>query len=125
MKELLLPVTVALLAATVPAVAAQPGAGPAAASAEVRIPFPAYGAVRNFRPDGDSVVYFEGRRRQWYRAQLDGPCLNLFAAQRLGFDTRHGNYLDNTTTLVVGGERCRIVSLIRAESPPPRRRPLG
>ena len=48
---------------------------------------------------------------------------NLPAALRLGFDTRfNGNTLDNSSTLLVEGERCRIASLTQADGPPPRRR---
>ena len=122
MKELLLPVA-ALLAAIVPAFA-DAAHGPAAAPAEqVRIPFASFGAIRNFRPVGDDVVYLQGTHRRWYRAELNGPCINLNSALRIGFDTRYnGNTLDNTSTLIVGGEPCRIMSLTRADGPPPRRR---
>jgi hypothetical protein len=117
MKELLLPVTAALLAAAVPAMAA-----PAPQSEQVRIPFASFGSIRNFRPVGDDVVYLEGTHRRWYRAELNGPCINLPAALQIRFDTRFsGDTLDNTSTLIVGGEPCRITSLTRADGPPPRR----
>ncbi len=124
MKELLLPVTAAFLAAAAPAMAS-PSASPSqpAAPEEVRIPFVTFGSIRNFRPVGDDVVYLEGTHRRWYRAQLNGPCIALPAALRIGFDTRYnGNTLDNSSTLIVEGERCRISSLTRADGPPPRRR---
>jgi hypothetical protein len=121
MKELLLPVTAALLAAAVPATAGPPAAK-ASAPEQVRIPFASFGAIRNFRPVGDDVVYLEGTHRRWYRAELNGPCINLPAALRIGFDTRfNGNTLDNSSTLLVEGEACRISSLTRADGPPPRR----
>ena len=117
MKELLLPVTAAFLAAAVPAFA-----GPAPQQEQVRIPFSSFGAIRNFRSAGDDVVYLEGTHRRWYRAELNGPCLNLRSALRIGFDTRfNGDTLDNTSTLLVEGEHCRITSLTRAGGPPPRR----
>ena len=116
MKAVLLP---DLLAAAIPAAAAPPAAPQ---SEEVRIPFVAFGAIRNFRNEGDTIVYFEGRRRQWYRATLFGPCYNLPHALRLGFDTRYGDVLDNSTTLLVDGEPCRIQSLVRSDPPPRRRR---
>jgi hypothetical protein len=122
MKELLLPVSAAFLAAAVPALAVQPAPARAPAREEVRIPFASFGAIRNFRPVGDDVVYLEGTHRRWYRAELNGPCINLPAALSIGFDTRfNGNTLDNSSTLLVGGERCRITSLTRADGPPPRR----
>jgi len=121
MKQLLLPVTAALLAAAVPAVA-----GPSAPSApqpeQVRIPLASF-TIRGFHPDGDDVVYLEGTRRQWYRAELAPRCWELQSAIRIALDTRfNGNMLDNSSSLIVGRERCRIVSLTRADGPPPRRR---
>jgi hypothetical protein len=124
MKKLLLPVSAAFLAAAVPAMATPSAAQTAGAPAaeQVRIPFASFGAIRNFRPVGDDVVYLQGTHRRWYRAELNGPCINLPAALSLGFDTRfNGNTLDNSSTLIVGGERCRITSLTRADGPPPRR----
>jgi Family of unknown function (DUF6491) len=122
MKTMLLPVAAALLAATVPALASPSEPQRAVAREEVRIPFASFGAIRNFRPVGDDVVYLMGTHRRWYRAELNGPCINLPAALRLGFDTRfNGNTLDNSSTLLVDGERCAIASLTRADGPPPRR----
>lgn len=122
MRELLLPVTAALLAAAVPALA-QPAPQRAPAPEQVRIPFATFGTIRNFRPVGDDVVYFESTHRRWYRAELATRCYELQSALRIGFDTRFsGSSLDNTSTLIVGRERCRIVSLTRADGPPPRRR---
>jgi hypothetical protein len=122
MKELLLPATAAFLAAAVPAMASPPAPQRATASEEVRIPFASFGAIRNFRPQGDAVVYLEGTHRRWYRAELNGPCINLPNALRIGFDARfNGDTLDNTSTLLVEGEHCRISSLVRVDGPPARR----
>lgn len=119
MKELLLPVTAAFLAAAVPAVAAEPVKS-APAREEVRIPL-AHFVIRGFHPDGDDVVYLEGTRRQWYRAELAPRCYELQSAIRIALDTRfNGSTLDNSSSLIVGHERCRIVSLTRADGPPPR-----
>jgi len=121
MKELLFPATAAFLAAAVPALAAEaPGRAPA--REEVRIPFATFGTIRSFRPVGDDVVYLEGTGRRWYRAELSPRCYELQSAIRIGFDTRfNGSTLDNTSSLIVGRDRCRIVSLTRADGPPPRR----
>jgi hypothetical protein len=102
-----------------------PASGPAApppADREVRIPFVQFGALRNFRPVGDDVVYLQDRHRIWYRAQLNGLCLHLQSALRIGLDTRYSSTLDNSSSLIVEGESCRIVSLVQADPPPRRRR---
>ena len=103
--------------ASTPALAAPPKG-----DREVRIPFVQFGAIRGFRADGDRVVYLQGRRRIWYRAQLNGPCINLPHALRIGLDQRYSSTLDNSSSLLVEGERCRLVSLVQADPPPRRRR---
>ena len=109
--------------------AAAAAAAPLAASppegdhvlAQARIPLAGY-RVRSFRTDGFDIVYFRVGRRDWYRADLIGPCLGLPNALRLGFDTHGSSTLDNTSSLIVDGESCRIHSLVRVAEPPPRRR---
>ena len=116
MKKLLL--SAAALLAAAPALAADP----APAREEVRIPL-AHFTIRGFHPAGDDVVYLEGTRHQWYRAELAPRCYELQSAIRIALDTRfNGNTLDNSSSLIVGRERCRITSLTRADGPPPRRR---
>ena len=117
MKKLLIPL-VALLAAT-PALAADQR-GPR--EPEARIPFVGFNAIRTFRPVSDTIVYLQDQRRNWYRATLAVSCFNIQSALRLGVDTRYGGTLDNSSSFIVDGERCRIVSLVRSEAPPPRRR---
>lgn len=94
------------------------------ADQEVRIPFVQFGGVRSFRAVSDQVVYLEGRRsREWYRATMNGPCFNLAYALSIGIDTRfNGNTLDNSSRLLVDGDSCPILSLVRSEPPPRRRR---
>jgi hypothetical protein len=115
MKQLALPLLAFFATAPAPALAAPPPA-----EREVRIPFVQFGAIRGFRADGDDVVYLRGNRRIWYRAELNGPCINLPHALRIGLDTRYSSTLDNSSSLLVEGERCRIMSLVQAD-PPPRR----
>ena len=88
----------------------------------MRIPLASF-TLRGFHPDGDDVVYLEGPRRQWYRAELAPRCYELQSAIRIALDTRFNhNTLDNSSSLIVGREHCRITSLTRADGPPPRRR---
>lgn len=89
---------------------------------EARIPFVGFNTIRTFRPVSDTIVYLQDRRRRWYRATLAVPCFNIQSALRLGVDTRYGSTLDNTSSFVANGERCRIHSLVHSGPPPPRRR---
>jgi hypothetical protein len=111
-----------LLMAAPLAANASPPTGPVP-DEEVRVPFVQFGGIRSFHAVGDDIVYLEGRRsREWYRATMNGPCLNLAHALRIGIDTRfNGNTLDNSSRLLVDGDSCAIRSLVRS-GPPPRRR---
>jgi Family of unknown function (DUF6491) len=125
MKQLLLPAAAALLAAAVPASASAQQTAPQASPAaeEVSIPLASFGTIRDFRNDGEDVVYLRGTGRQWYKATLAGPCHNLPTALSIALDHRFSSSVDNTATLLVNGERCRIASLVRSDPPPRRSRP--
>jgi hypothetical protein len=106
-----------LLAAAVPAMAS-PARAPA--GEEARIPFVNFGGIRNFEANEDDVVYLEDRRRNWYRAEVIGPCLGLRWAHRIGVDTHGSSSFDRFSALIVDGDRCQLTSLVRSEKPPKR-----
>ena len=116
---LVFPLVLAALAAAAPLAASPPEGGYVAE--QVRIPLAGY-RVRSFRTVGFDTVFFRVGRRDWYRADLIGHCLGLPNALRLGFDTHGSSTLDNTSSVIVGGESCRIGSLVRVAEPPRRRR---
>ena len=121
MQTILLPLlAAAILATSAPAFAAphaQPGAAPQAEQA--RIPFPGL-RIRNFRAEGREVVYLEDQSRNWYRAELFGPCTDLSFANAIGIDTRGSSSFDRFSAIIVGGERCQLSSLTRSAEPPKR-----
>ncbi len=119
MKRLL--IAIAGLSAPVLA-AAPPPDGPSPAAREVRIPFVQFGAIRSFRTAGEDVIYLQDRRRNWYRAELNGPCIGIERALRIGVDSRYSATLDSSSTLIVDGERCPIQSLVASAEPPRRPR---
>jgi hypothetical protein len=108
--------------ASASAVASTPDKAESAKTVEVRIPFANFGGIRNFDAVEEDVVYIQDRRRNWYRAQLYGPCIGLRNAIGIGVDTRGSSSFDRFSTLVVGHERCAIHSLVRTEKPERRRR---
>jgi hypothetical protein len=116
MRNLLIPILAAALAA--PAFAAPPQASaPGGAKAEeVRIPFPGF-RIRNFRAETRDVVYIEDHRRNWYRAELIGPCIDLPFAHAIGIDTRGSSSFDRFSAILVGRDRCQLQSLTRSEKP--------
>jgi hypothetical protein len=114
MKNVLIPILPAALAA--PALAAPAQQIEGMRGEEVRIPLPRF-RLRNFRADERDVVYLEDRNRNWYRAEVIGPCLELPFAQAIGIDTRGSSSFDRFSAIVVGGERCPLLSLTRSEKP--------
>lgn len=109
----------ALLAAPIAAAPPNPAAPPATGE-EVSIPFVHFGGIYNFDAPSDDVVYLQDRSRNWYRAQLYGPCWGLQDAIRLGVDTRGSANFDRTSQLIVDHQSCPIESLTRS-GPPPRK----
>ncbi len=84
---------------------------------ETRIVFPNQGAIRNFEPDGNDGIWLEDRQRRWYYAEFLGGCQELNFAQAIGFDTRGSATFDKFSSIVVGGDRCQIASLVTANKP--------
>ena len=118
MKTFLLPLLAA--AAAAPALAAP--SGPEAGE-QVSIPFASHArSIRTFEAPTDDVLYLQDRQRRWYRAEIGGPCFGLRWAQAIGYDTRGSLSLGRFSTILVGRERCPIVSLTRSDGPPRRKK---
>ena len=87
---------------------------------EASIPFVNHPRViRTFEAVSDDVIYLQSGRN-WYRAELAGPCFGLRWANVIGYDTHGGSSLDRFGSIIVGNQDCRILSLKLSE-PPPRR----
>jgi hypothetical protein len=84
---------------------------------EVSIPFVDFGGIRSFEAYTDQEVYLEDRHRNWYKAELIGPCFGLNWATGIGIDTHGGSSFDHFSRLIVGRERCQIGSLTRSDKP--------
>jgi hypothetical protein len=119
MKKMLLAVTAAASLAT-PIPAATPRPAPPPAGEEASIPFAHFGGVWSFEAPDDDLVYLQDRSRNWYRAQLYGPCFGLGWTNGIGIDTRGSASFDRYSILIVGNERCAIQSLT-VSGPPPKR----
>jgi hypothetical protein len=84
---------------------------------QASIPFADHGNIRDFHAVSDDTVYLQARNRQWYRADLIGPCFGLPYANGIGIDARPMGTLDRFGTIIVEGERCKIGSLTPSPSP--------
>jgi hypothetical protein len=108
------------LAAALPLPAAAPAAEPEPAAAraeEARIPFVNFRGIRSFHAADEHVVYLQDQSRNWYRAELIGPCFGLTWANRIAVDTRGSSVFDRFSALIVDGERCQVHSLTRSGKP--------
>lgn len=87
---------------------------------ETAIPFANQrSAIQAWQVDGDSGLWVQDARREWYYAKLAGPCLGIEHAIRLGFDTGSSDRLDRFSHVIVPGEsRCAIISFTKSVAPP-------
>jgi hypothetical protein len=113
---------VAGLAGAAPALAAPPTEASPLRAEEARIPFAQFGRIRTFRTAGEDVIYLQDQSRRWYRATLNGPCIGIERAISIGVDQRYSSTFDNSSVLIVEGQRCSILSLVRSAEPPRRPR---
>jgi hypothetical protein len=116
MKQALLAPLAALLLTT-GAAAQTPGPGDAGTPAT--IPFVGLDNIQDFdaAPNGKGI-YLKDRRRNWYYADLIGPCINLSFATRIAVATGAYPTLDSTGAIIVDGERCTFSSLVHSGPPP-------
>jgi len=85
------------------------------------IPFVRFGNLYDFEaaPDGQGI-YLQDARRDWYYASLFGPCIDLPFATRIGVVNWGFDSVDDSSTILVGRDRCRIDRLVHS-GPPPKR----
>ncbi|MFZ5748853.1 MAG: DUF6491 family protein [Pseudomonadota bacterium] len=84
------------------------------------IPFLRFNTIRNFEADGDKGIWLQDDRRNWYYADLIGPCTNLPYAIRIAAVSRFDDTLDSHDSFLVDGERCTVGTLVHSEAPPPK-----
>lgn len=87
---------------------------------QASIPFVNHNGIRDWHAADSRTLYVQDARRQWYRATLFSPCLDLPFAQSIGFETRGLDTFDRFSSIRVRGDRCQVSSLERSEAPPPK-----
>lgn len=90
---------------------------PAGASAD-SIPFVSMRGITNWTAVGDNTLYLQARDDQWYRAELAGPCFGLSSAFAIGVRTFGDDTFDDSSSIIVDGQRCPILSVTRVAGPP-------
>jgi len=108
-------ITPALLLAAVPLPAL---AAPAHPASEASIPFANHGGVWDWRSDGDRTVYFEGSHRNWYKATLFAPAIDLPFVDYIGIDSSPNGTLDKWSAIYIHGQRYPFSSFVKVDGPP-------
>ncbi len=109
---------------TAPAAGTAPDAAAAASTAppkEASIPFANRGGIYNWGVVDNRTLLIQGRNRQWYKATLFAPCIDLPFAQSIAFKTSPSGSFDKFSSIVVRRQRCSLTSLV--EIPPPVKKP--
>jgi hypothetical protein len=90
-------------------------------AAQASIPFADQrSAVLSWQPDGQEGLWVQDGSRQWYYADLIGPCIGLPNTVRVGFETGATNRLDRFSHVVIPceRERCAFSSFTKVDAPP-------
>jgi Family of unknown function (DUF6491) len=96
--------------------ASNPAAAPAPA-AEAQIAF-AKRNIWNWQVVDDQTVLIQDQGRRWYKATLFGHCINLPFAERIAFDSNSSGTFDKFSAILVRGQRCPLMSLVKTTAPP-------
>lgn len=115
---LLFAATPLLAVSAVPAVAQSDDGRELTYEQEARIPFANSGGIRNWEAVGNDTLYIEGRRGQWYRAELMGYCPDLNFSVGLGFETNVTGSFDRFSSVYTREGRCEVSSLVKSDPPP-------
>jgi hypothetical protein len=110
------------LSMTFLALAAAGSATAAEPSQETEIPYADRDGIVEWEAAGDDVLYVHALTGGWYRIQTMGRCNRLRTATALGFQTSPMGQLDRHSSIIAGGHRCPIISVVRADGPPPKKK---
>lgn len=75
-------------------------------------------SIYSWQAEGETGLFIQDIRKDWYYAKIMAPCPGLEFAPRLGFETKTLNSLDRFGFVVVpNNARCQITSLTKSEAP--------
>lgn len=89
---------------------------------EIAIPAVNSGGVRNWVAEDDSTLFVQDNFRQWYRVKLHVPARQLLFAEGIAFITGPSGSLDNTSQILVRGQKFPVSSVTASEGPRRQRR---
>ena len=118
-KTLALSLAAALLSLSAVAAADEPAAkAPRALGVESSIVFPNDATIKTWEADGEDGIWIQSRQRDWYYGKFATICRDLDFAHGIGIDNRGTSQLDRFATILVGRERCPLISFVTSAPPP-------
>lgn len=119
-KTLALSLAAALLSLSAAAAADEPASkgSTRALGVESSITFPNSATIKNWRADGENGLWVQDRKGDWYYGKFAVICRNADFALAIGIDNRGTSTLDRFATVIVGRERCPLISFISSAPPP-------
>ncbi len=113
----------ALLAMTVAAPAMAQDKSARELGVETTIPFADSNGIRNWEvgPVGSNAIFVQDIRRDWYRVELAGPCMDHRGSFQLVYKTGPMGRFDSWTKVASSdfpGQWCSVIS-IKTSAPPP------
>jgi hypothetical protein len=98
-----------------------PAAEEQAKPEQARIYFANRGGVRDWKAEGNEIIYFQDRHRDWYKAELFSPAIGLQFEHHIGIDTGPTDVLDKFSSVYVDGQRYGLRSLVKIDGEPPKK----
>lgn len=98
------------------------GPTPPVNAPELSIPAVNRGGVRNWVAEDDSTLFVQDNFRKWYRVRLHVPARQLLFTEGIAFITGPSGSLDNTSQIVVRGQKYPVASVTAGEGPKRQRR---
>lgn len=92
------------------------------AAKEVSIPFANHGGVDDWRAVDDHTLLIKGLGKQWYKAELFAPCIDMKFVDRIGFLVEPDGSLSRWSGVVVRNQVCRFKSLTKTTPPMPKKK---
>lgn len=119
-KTLALSLAAALLSLSAAAAADEPAPKDStrALGVESSITFPNSATIKNWRADGEDGLWVQDRKGDWYYGKFAVICRNADFALAIGIDNRGTSTLDRFATILVGRERCPLISFVSSAPPP-------
>lgn len=96
-------------------------AAPREGSDETYIPYANGDGIVEWQAAGDDTLYVHALTGGWYVVRTLGRCGRLRTAVSLGFQTSVEGELDRNSAILAQGQRCPVISVKRADGPPPKK----